>query len=304
MDGRPLILPSKPRPRKRAQGSPDGEREARQRRQAGQVQPKPAPLPTSANAMTRQIPWKLIGILTPIILTATGIVMAIYLHDSPTPIAPASLRILSVDVHQLVQTDFDVSEPGTQLSPAIYKVPSVDVTLRNEGGQPALIKSIDVRLRFAKQMEPCAGGAGPLRITGHYTVSFPAQLPPLPFQQNTPTEFGINPTSNDRLSITLGPQGGNFEADGPWLYGFDLTFTTVDAPLQVSAGTVELASATSDKIAELSKALRGLSVTDIPCLKRNLLDLTNVSSLGGKASLDLSRLRNEYQARLIELGGH
>ena len=122
--------------------------------------------------------------------------------------ATANLSVveLAVTEREVSMSVYDHSRNTTDTMS--FQGAAVEITLRNTGGQEALVDRVDVTVERAWAMAGCDGGGAleasvtyDLRLAdGDFTRPTPFALPP------KDEDFVVAPTSHDKLALAIGPE--------------------------------------------------------------------------------------------------
>jgi hypothetical protein len=224
---------------------------------------------------------------------AVSVIVAIlaWLGPKSPPPTAAAVSITSIGVDRLQPVDSEVRAGTDDFTVERKGQSAIDIAFHNKGGSPALIESVDVRFDYARELENCNPGHGPLKITGKYDVRVPVNITTEHFTLTRRMLFQVPPNAFDRLALLVGPQQ-TASGDHPWLYGISVTVHFRDHPA-ITTGRVGLVSPAADIILAVRDA-RENTVTNPACVNRNYQLLFGLMQSGGLMSDKVKSLVWEY----------
>jgi hypothetical protein len=158
-----------------------------------------------------------IGLAVAIAAIATPILMPFFQSNQ----SGQDLVVDEVEIALASQIDASTQIPGVAQPVSDKETGSaIDITLRNNGNEPALIVRAVFSFTRATELESCTGGAGAAVSTAQYDVKVPAVSQPITLDRDM--RFVVNPNSIDRFRITVGPDKYS-SVSWPWIYEFNLS---------------------------------------------------------------------------------
>jgi hypothetical protein len=149
---------------------------------------------------------------------------------SVTAAAGPNLKVEDVEIALANSIDASVQAPGLGAPTRDKDTGSaIDITLRNNGNEPALIVNAVLSLMQATRLS-CPNGAGAAISSAQYDVKVPAPeslSANLSVSANNPLilrrdmRFVVNASSVDRFRISVGPDKYS-DVEWPWIYEFNL----------------------------------------------------------------------------------
>lgn len=250
---------------------------------------------------------KNLGTTITVISTVLGLIIAVlaWIKPSAAPLPPPDVTIESIGVNRLQDVDIDTRGDDGSSALSKNKESAIDIVLHNNGGAPALIRSIILNFDYAQELENCNPGHGPVLATAKYDIRVPTQLASQHFSLTRDNVlFQVPPNAFDRLAVTAGPEQSD-SGDYPWLYSVTVTLNT-DSPRQrsMSTGRVAFISPVDDTLTMATRDAQRAEAEAAPCLKRNAQQLSRVIAMGGISSPRLIGLLQEYRSDIDRLANH
>lgn len=257
----------------------------------------PIAVPKSAGGAVKRVAttllkhpfWSILGA----VIGVLGTVVSIYQLAGGPGYTPAALEVAIVSLGAPEEIEAALTMPGDEKSSTTVTGSPVDITLKNNGDEPALITAIDAEVVYYKALKDCASpGAGPGVISAYYSIKLPVPksssdpVDPGPF--STSTRFEVKPGSVDRMQLTIGPEEQLWATNYPKVMAVHLTLVH-DGSETLDVGTVEVASTGENVENQIEYA------SDSSCAADNLKDLDDLFAIQGYHATDLEKLRATYQ---------
>jgi hypothetical protein len=205
---------------------------------------------------------------------------------------PEKLEVAIVAMGTPQEIEATVTYPGDDVENQSITGAPVDITLKNNGSDAALITAIDAEVLFYRPLSDCAfPGAGPGVITAYYSIKIPMPdrpdeaVPPGPY--TTSTRFEVKPNSVDRMQLTIGPESQWGATNYAKVMAVKLTLIH-DGGERLDVGTVELASTGENVQHQIERA------KDPSCARDNLKVLDDMYAIQGYHAPDLDKMRDAY----------
>jgi hypothetical protein len=245
--------------------------------------------------------------------TLTAIGLAVALAAIVTPIllpilqpnqSGPGLQVEEVEIAQARKIDASFQAPGMAAPQSEHDSgPAIDITLRNNGAEPALIVKAVFSFVRATELDSCTGGAGAGVSTAEYDVKVPTAKSATAESRlilSRDMRFIIDANSIDRFRISLGPNEYS-SVSWPWIYEFNLSLVEDNGhhldlgPMSVLGFSVPSARPS------LWEPLRGLTQIQVvinqlmPCVARDAAELSRAVAWPGLHSPNLQKLYKEFE---------
>lgn len=211
--------------------------------------------------------------------------------------APAKLEVAAVALGSPAMVDGVASDSMGQYPDEARPLATtpVDVTLKNNGDETAVITEADAEVVFSNMLNDCAGmGAGPAEISANYSIKFPSvdgySAPDKGSVASSPMKFEVKPRSVDRMAITVGPDRQSLSSGRPIVMGVRIMLVQNNQD-RIDLGTVAIA--TKPEIMEFQTEYGD---HDPECAAKNLIILDELYSVSSVRADYLDRLREKYQS--------
>jgi hypothetical protein len=251
-----------------------------------------------------------------------GAVLAYELSSFSTPssaspaasvnaVAGPDLKVEDVEIALANSIDASVQDPGLVApTPDKDTGSAIDITLRNNGNEPALIVNAVLSFVQATRLS-CPSGAGAAISSAEYDVKVPAPesiSENLSVSANNPLvlhrdmRFIVNANSIDRFRISVGPAKYS-DVEWPWIYEFNLSLVEDDGQkLDLGPMTILGFSQSSATLKRLSwDPLQNLTKTEIAaegigsCVARDAAELSHAMADPGLHSPELQTMYREAE---------
>lgn len=239
--------------------------------------------------------WTTLGAFVGVV----GVVISVFQiyqasQDPPADLEVAMTAIGGPERLQAVGYDRAGREINTDIPADNITANPVDLTLKNNGGEPSLITQVIVDVKSFEILNDCtAAGAGPAGISAEYTIKIPTtpegsvKYEP----QRHDVRFEVKPGAVDRMALTVGPDIESFYST-PYVIAFDLRLVA-DGGAELDAG--------SYTIVGNHKAIERHITDSIStnCARDNLETLEPIFAYQSIKANELTRLRDAYEQLLM-----
>lgn len=233
--------------------------------------------------------WTSLGAVIGVIGVVISGVQIVQAMDTPPP--NLEIALLSTTGAQTITGTISDATGNYPDSPAEVGATPVDITLKNSGGEPALISRIDTDVVFAETLRDCTlSGAGPALVSANYAVKLPTDVATgtlRPGLTSTETRFEVKAGAVDRMELTIGPDRQPASGSYPVVLAVHLTLIHDDGQT-LDAGTIS--TVTTSEYAE--KQINGK--LDAECAADNLAVLNALFATQSIRSTELEQLRAAY----------
>ena len=199
--------------------------------------------------------WKALGRTEQIAVAGLAVTLLVgilgalpaYLNWIRDPTSPprkqVPFQVSAFEVRQVREIKADVIDANEVKIPDKMKAAVIDLTVRNTGTMTTIVTGTEFRVKVAERIDSCKPEGGPLRISGHYTVTLPDPIPRAPFSIKHSIRHEIKPNAADRFALSLGPKVWPIDAPSLLLYQVDVLIHHDDPSTgPVFAGTALLSS--------------------------------------------------------------
>lgn len=253
---------------------------------------EPIPLKPAKGALARRTSmfiehplWTSVGA----IIGVVGIVVSIIQMMGGSGYTPASLEAEIVTMGTPEEIDANRVAEGVDATSTTVTSSPVDITLKNNGDEPALITQANAEVVFQDELADCSNGERPGgTVTAQYSMPLPTSDGGSQIESgthSTSTRFEVKPGAIDRMQLTLGP---DHQTAAISVLAAHLTLTH-DGAETLDIGTVLVANTRRDVAASTDSPI------DPVCASNNLKVLDKLYSVQGYRAPDLKRLRSEYE---------
>lgn len=178
----------------------------------------------------------------------------------------------------------------------------VDITVQNNGENPALITEAKVTLSEVKHLDYCAHAGGDSPVSAAYMLKYPQDVRAPRVDKLTKIRFDVAPKRTDRLAISM---GHDFEWDhlnGVWLFKVKVELWEASAKKYLPAKKTFLLASPPANAWELIDQLKDDVDKTTPeltprCWERNAATVDTFLTAGGDASVSpsLKKLNEEFK---------
>jgi hypothetical protein len=169
---------------------------------------------------------------------------------------------------------------------------AIDITLKNNGDEPAVLTGLELTVRYAERLEDCRSQGGPVVVAAEYLVTLPDKTPATPFTLEKDIRFEIRGGVTDRFTITVGPATQTVEEHAPNLIVADVALRQDDGEL-IEIGTAAVVTQAGEGLANLSVA----PVEAADCIAANQRRIDEVFEIPATRAEEYAELKSRY-ARL------
>lgn len=261
----------------------------------GSSKVSPKRLGRLASALVKNPLWATIGSLVGVIgVVVSGVQIYQAAQDAPADLEVAMSTIGGPQSVPAVGIDL-VSSTRILDSPVHdVKYNPIDITLKNNGGEPSLVTRVVVDVKIHESLNDCTfSGAGPAGISAEYSLKIPAGNGP-PYLGEVPHDvrFEVKPGAVDRMALTIGPEVET-SAYYPYVMGFAVRLIQDDGS-ELEAGSFATVGNLKGVNENLALGPTPSSDSRTECAKKNLDTLEKLMEFQSVKSDELLTLREKY----------
>ena len=215
-----------------------------------------------------------------------------------TQSAPADLEVAMTSIggpEQIKAIGYDRGSKKVDLDIPVgeFRANPIDLTLKNNGGQPSLITKVVADVKHFELLRDCTrSGAGPAGISAEYTFRIPTE----PNGQvklgkhDHDVRFETKPGAVDRMALTIGPDIETFY-NTPYVLGVHFILVA-EGGKELDAGSYTIVG--NHKAIETN--LDG--VLDPACSQQNLETLETIYAFQSTKAPELDQLRDTFRTNV------
>lgn len=225
------------------------------------------------------------------------VISGVQIYQS-TQSAPADLEVAMTSIggpEQIKAIGYDRGSKKVDLDIPVgeFRANPIDLTLKNNGGQPSLITKVVADVKHFELLRDCTrSGAGPAGISAEYTFRIPTE----PNGQvklgkhDHDVRFETKPGAVDRMALTIGPDIETFY-NTPYVLGVHFILVA-EGGKELDAGSYTIVG--NHKAIETN--LDG--VLDPACSQKNLETLETIYAFQSTKAPELDQLRDTFRTNV------
>jgi hypothetical protein len=193
---------------------------------------------------------------------------------------------------QIAATRYNVTNPSLR-SPAAATVTPIDITLKNNGGLPAHINTVEAEVVSAADLD-CGRQGGESRVSAEYSLRIPYSEVDGVTDSSVAAgvDFTVQPGSTDRLIVTVGLER---ESHRPVVLAVKLRLIPdTGPPIEIGPVAVVSPDGVENQIGTLEMMSRVAGIGE--CAGEQGAKLDEVYGVTSMQSAELDRLRDAFAA--------